>query len=51
MFPKRLLALTLFAALAVMPPCVLRAEELSLLKRYFLEILFAYDKQVIYYPV
>src|ERR1700734_2662099 len=26
MFPKRLLALTLFAALAVMPPCVLRAQ-------------------------
>jgi photosystem II stability/assembly factor-like uncharacterized protein len=26
MFPKRFLALTLFAALAVMPPCVLRAQ-------------------------
>ena len=26
MFPKRLLALTLFAALAVMPTCVLRAQ-------------------------
>ncbi len=26
MLPKRLLALTLFAALAVMPPCVLRAQ-------------------------
>ncbi len=27
MIPKRLLALTLFAALAVMPPCVLRAQS------------------------
>jgi hypothetical protein len=26
MFPKRLLALTLFTVLAVMPPCVLRAQ-------------------------
>jgi hypothetical protein len=26
MFPKRLLALTLFATLAVMSPCVLRAQ-------------------------
>jgi hypothetical protein len=26
MFPKQLLALTLFAALAVIPPCVLRSQ-------------------------
>ncbi len=30
MFPKRLLALTLFAALAVMPTCVLRAQWVSM---------------------